>query len=93
MAVAGEQRMAVALDQAGQHTTSIGVDGRHIVAAVRRDHFVRCPDCDDHPVADGHRAIGDDVQIALSGSAPDDAIVVDTGQRLGVNHVEIGHWK
>ena len=65
-AFAGEQRMAVALDEARKHATTARIDRRHRGIAVRRQHLVRGAHRDDDTVSNRDRAIGDDVELALA---------------------------
>ena len=91
MALPCEQRMTVALDQAGQHASSLRIDRRHVVVAVCSQDLGRGTDRNDPPLPNGHRAVGDDVEIGLRWSAPDLATVVNLGQRRGMDDVEVVH--
>src|SRR4029079_4980300 len=91
MAFAREQWMAVALDQARQHASSPSIDRRNVVIAVCSKDIGRRAYCDDLPIPNGHRAVGDDVEIGLRWSAPDLTVVVNLGQRRGVHDVEVVH--
>ena len=93
VAFAAEQRVAVTLDQAGQHATPSRVDRRHVVIAVGGEHGVCCPNCHDHAVADGHRSIGNDAEVALRRAPARFPAVVNLSQRRGVDDVEVAHWQ
>ena len=81
VAIAGEQRMTVALDEPGQHASPRRVDRRHIAIGVSCEHLVGGPDGDDHAVADGHRSVGHDVEIALCRATTRLPVVADLRQR------------
>jgi hypothetical protein len=86
-----EQRVGVTLDQARDHGHPRGVEGGNRIIAPLLEDLLGLTDGGDQPVANGHRAVFDQVQLALLSTAPGRARVGDAGELGGMDKVEIGH--
>ena len=90
VAAAGEQRVRVTLDQAGEHGLPACVEGRGAVVPVP-EHLLGGPDGGDPTVADRDCAIGEQIEFALLGPTPCCAAVGEPCELGGAHDVEIAH--
>ena len=91
VALAAEQRVGVALDEAGEHRPAAGVDGDHVGITPLRPHCVGTADRDDHTIADRDRAVGDEIELALRRPTTRRAAIADERDLGGVENVEVVH--
>ena len=92
VALAAEQRVGVALDEAGEHRPAAGVDGHHVGITQLRPHCVGTADRDDHTIVDRDRAVGDEIELALRRPTTCRAAIADERDRAAWNTLRSFMW-